>query len=71
MLRLRAYIHSVALVPEANQGTHESPTDLSFDWLSLGVDNGVWGNDAVRAGVSFHYLELHCPHAPPHQEDVI
>lgn len=46
-------------------------TDLSLDWLSLTVDDSVRGDDAVRAGVSFYHLELHRPHAPPHQEDVI
>lgn len=53
--------------PEA----HTSLTNLSFDWLSLTVDDGVRGNDAVRAGVGLHHLELHCSHAAPHQEDVI
>lgn len=49
---------------------HQSFTDLSFDWLSLTVDDSVRGHDAVWAGVRFHHLELHCSHTPPHQEDV-
>lgn len=49
---------------------HASLTDLSFDWFSFTVYDRVWGNNAMGAGVCLHHLELHCPHAPPHQEDV-
>lgn len=45
-------------------------TYLSFDWFSLTVDNGIWGYDAVWAGVCFYYFKLHCSHASSNQENI-
>lgn len=45
-------------------------TYLSLDWLSFTVDNSVLGDDAIRRRICLHHLELHCPHATSHKEQV-
>lgn len=43
-------------------------THLSFDRLSLTVDNSIWSNNAMRGGVCFYHLKLHCSHTSSYQE---
>lgn len=35
---------------------------LSFDWLTLAVDDSIGSHDAVRGWVALHHLELHGVH---------
>lgn len=43
---------------------------LTFDGLSLAVDDGVGGDDAVRGRVQLANLELDGPHATANHGDV-
>mmetsp|Transcript_28442 Transcript_28442/g.80059 ORF Transcript_28442/g.80059 Transcript_28442/m.80059 type:complete len:454 (-) Transcript_28442:148-1509(-) len=43
---------------------------FALDRLSLAVDDGVRGHDAVRGGVRLHDLEFHGVHGGSHQEEV-
>lgn len=43
---------------------------FSLDWLSLAVYDSVRCHDAVGAGVSLDYLELHLPHPSSYQQYV-
>ena len=43
---------------------------FAADWLTLAVDLGVRGYNAVLVWVCFHNLELHAAHATAHQECV-